>query len=451
MSPMLDIQRRHASVFRIRLGDQGVTDSGKSFPRKLTNAIRVTAANERVCQAFVDVYGGEVQPWKAEGRNEFEAYLPTTSLAILVLPGQSLQQWWESYKKSVCVTRCDGERDTKTKKPCHCPADIEQRMTEKSPDGKRRLWCAPMTRVDVLCPDVAVIGSGALVTHSLIAAETLPQSIAVAEAALSRGLMVPARLRVTEHKGLTHYVVPQIEIVGISLVELMGEGAAELSTVTDLPALPSSVPSWRPVGELPAAPVMSVADQVAEVAEPKPKPARANAAEPLRPTGLAPRTAAQAADDAPPLITSAKAKTQLVRACEGDKDAAADAWGDRGSSPISPDELARLIDGIPVVAEVVEAVESDAPRVADTEPVPGDVDAFPPAEGAGNRGPAPSAVKPTKAQNGRLFALLAEAEIDDEMRHDWAALHLQRPVESFTELTRADVATLIDQLTGGNP
>jgi hypothetical protein len=74
-----------------------------------------------------------------------------------------------------------------------------------------------MTRVNVICPDVDVVGAGGLVTHGMIAAETLPQSIAVAEAALARGLMVPAVLRVVEHKGKKHFIVPQIEIVGVSL------------------------------------------------------------------------------------------------------------------------------------------------------------------------------------------------------------------------------------------
>ncbi len=420
MSPMIDLQRRHASVFRIRLGDQGTTETGKSFPRKLTNAIRITAANEAVCQAFVDVYGGEVKPWTTEGRNEFEAYLPTTSLSILVLPGEALQQWWEAYKKSVCVTRCDGERDVKAKKPCHCPADIEQRMTEKSPDGKRRLWCAPMTRVNVLCPDVAVVGSGALVTHSLIAAETLPQSIAVAEAALSRGLMVPARLRVVEHKGLTHYIVPQIEIVGVSLSELVGAGeASALESVTDAPSL-SAVPSWKPVGELPAAPFVSIADQLSEVATPQPKPVRKNAAQALPSTGLAPRTAAQASAEAAPMLTAAKAKQRLMEACDGDKTAAASAWGDRGSDPIAEADLTAIIDALPVLAEVVEDDEPPAPKTS------------------------------------RALTLLQtlcskDPDLKDrDARLTWAAGILGHDVASFSDLKPTEVSKLIKQIEEEN-
>ena len=409
MSPMIDIQRRHAQIFRIRLGEKGPN----GFPEKLTDAIRVTSPNEGVCHAFTAVYGGEVKPWKDGGRNEFEAYLPTTSLSILVLPGQSLQQWWEKYKRSVCVARCDGERDTKTKKPCTCPADIDERMADKNA-------CKPMTRVNVLCPDVAVVGSGALVTHSLIAAETLPQSIAVAEAALSRGLMVPARLRVVEHKGLTHYIVPQIEIVGVSLSELVGAGeASALESVTDAPSL-SAVPSWKPVGELPAAPFVSIADQLSEVATPQPKPVRKNAAQALPSTGLAPRTAAQASAEAAPMLTAAKAKQRLMEACDGDKTAAASAWGDRGSDPIAEADLTAIIDALPVLAEVVEDDEPPAPKTS------------------------------------RALTLLQtlcskDPDLKDrDARLTWAAGILGHDVASFSDLKPTEVSKLIKQIKEEN-
>lgn len=241
MSPMLDVQKRHAEVFRIRLGER----DAKGYPVKLTDAMRVTSPNRNVVQAFVDVFGGEVRPWDNNGKPEFEAKLPTTELPIMVLPGQSISQWWEKYKKSVCERRCDGVTDTISKGPCVCPTDITERVADKSA-------CNPMTRVNVVCPDVAVVGAGSLVTHGMVAAETLPQSIAVAEAALSRGLMVPAVLRVVEHKGKTHYIVPQIEIVGISLTQLTtGETPTPAITVK-APAVPAATAA-KAIAPAPAA------------------------------------------------------------------------------------------------------------------------------------------------------------------------------------------------------
>lgn len=216
--PMLDIQRRHAEVFRLRFGEKG----SNGAPKKLTDAIRVTAASKSVIDAFVEVYGGETQPWE----NQYQAYLPITEIPIMVLPGQSITQWWEKYAGSTCQRRCDGITETQTGQPCMCADDITIRV-------KDRNQCSPMTRVNVLCPEVAVIGAGSIVTHGLIAAETLPQSIRVAEAALSRGLPVPAVLRVIEHKSRNHYVIPQIEVVGLSfnqLTELPASDSAALTT-----------------------------------------------------------------------------------------------------------------------------------------------------------------------------------------------------------------------------
>jgi len=283
--PMIDIQRRHQEIFRIRLGDR--VNGGP--PRKLTDSIRITARSQQIVQSFVDVYGGQVTPWEGQ----FQAYLPTTELRILVLPGQSIQQWWELYRGSVCERRCDGYQEQKSGKRCMCPEDVYERAGDKEA-------CSPTTRVNVICPDVAVVGAGGLVTHGMIAAETLPQSIAVAEAALARGLMVPAILRVVENKtGRNHFIYPQIEIVGTSVQQLStGEVTGALPHATKTPELEG--PRLTPVpASLPSGPSRSIAAQVAEVDEDAPRAPRRNAAQPLPPTGLQPRTAAQAAADDP--------------------------------------------------------------------------------------------------------------------------------------------------------
>lgn len=234
--PMLDIQRRHAEVFRIRLGDSVPTgeknDDGtpKMRPRKLTDSMRVTSPNRSVVEAFVAVYGGEVSAWE----QQWQAFLPVTALPVMILPGQSISQWWELYKKTVCERRCDGVTESLSGQPCKCPADITVRMQTKGA-------CRPMTRVNLVCPEVAVVGAGSLVSHGMIAAETLPQSVAVAEAALARGLMVPAVLRVIAHEGKKHYVVPQLEIVGVSLNQLE-TGEVERRAVAAAPAAASSPP-----------------------------------------------------------------------------------------------------------------------------------------------------------------------------------------------------------------
>jgi len=230
---MLDIQRRHAEVFRIRLGDKAKNGA----PRKLTDSIRITSPSDSVVRAFTDVFGGEVREWEGQ----YEAYLPTTALPIMVLPGQSIQQWWEFYKGSVCERRCDGFTEQLSGKACMCPEEITDRLAKRDA-------CKPMTRVNVICPDVEVVGAGSLVTHGMVAAETLPQSIMVAEAALARGMMVPAVLRVIEHVGKDkRYIVPQIEIVGVSLTALTtGEAPLKELEAGTQPALEAGKPPEPP-------------------------------------------------------------------------------------------------------------------------------------------------------------------------------------------------------------
>lgn len=248
MSPMLDIQKRHAEIFRIRLGDTVLNKDGKPTPRKLTDSIRVTSPNETVVRAFAEVFGGEPRPWNGQ----HEVYLPTTELPVMILPGESIQQWWELWKarnEAVCDRRCDGFTETISGGPCICSqkdgGDITVRLQTAGA-------CRPMTRLSVVCPDVEVIGAGSLVTHGMIAAETLPQSVKVAQAALSRGLMVPAVFRVVEHKGRRHFIVPQLEIVGVSLHQLTtgevsrlevgnGNGAKALE-----PPAPAALPAPAP-------------------------------------------------------------------------------------------------------------------------------------------------------------------------------------------------------------
>jgi hypothetical protein len=211
--PVKDLPQEHSELYRIRLGDK----DDKNRPKSLRDSMRITSPNKAVVEAFVKVYGGDVTQWE----QEWQAYLPTNALPVLMLPGQSYTQWWERYKGSVCDRRCDGEMETLSLKPCQCSPDIVARSENPSE-------CSIMTRLRVICPEVAVVGAGALVTHSLIAARTLPQSIRIAEAALARGLMVPATLRTRSHDtGKRHYIIVQLEVVGMTIGQLeTGESGA---------------------------------------------------------------------------------------------------------------------------------------------------------------------------------------------------------------------------------
>lgn len=247
MSPILDLQRRHAELFRIRAGER--TDKGA--PRALDGKLRVTSRSPAALDAICAVYGGEPHPW-AERPGEHEAVLPVDSLRVVILPGDSVTCWWESWRAKpggmpVCQHRCDGEVDHRTGEACSCPP-VAQRLAD------RERWCQPVTRLSVILPDVAVIGAGVLVSHGVTAAETLPQGVAVLQGALGQGQMVPATLRIVHVASSgRHYIVPRLEIVGVSLTQLIGGSSESLllapTRSEDPPSLPPSPVSLSKRGE----------------------------------------------------------------------------------------------------------------------------------------------------------------------------------------------------------
>jgi len=207
--PMLDLAVRFQDTYRVRLGDL----PAKNRPRALTDQLRVTAPGPEAPAAFAEVYGSVdnagVQPWEDEKSNDrFQVYLPITALPIWIMPGNVLDQWWEMYKGKVCDRRCDGQVETLTKVACMCEPDMKARAGDKN-------QCSPMTRFSIMCPEVeSVLGSGSLVTHSLIAAETFPAALWLAGPWLSKNVPVAATLRTITHKGRTTFTFPTIEVGG---------------------------------------------------------------------------------------------------------------------------------------------------------------------------------------------------------------------------------------------
>jgi hypothetical protein len=235
VSPILDLQRRHSTVFRLRMGEKVITANGKERPSYFADAIRVTSANPAVVDAFVAVYGGEREPWEGQ----WQATLPTNKLPITLLPGQSITQWWEKWKGATCARRCDGYEQT-TGEPCVCPSDIDARLASRD-------HCSPTTRLSVLCPEVEVLGAGMLVSHGRIAAETLPSSVQVAEAALARGIYVPATLVIEEMVAAgQRWVTPRVDITGMSLAQLQSGQIAQ-------PAIEGPARSALPAASAPQA------------------------------------------------------------------------------------------------------------------------------------------------------------------------------------------------------
>lgn len=229
MSPIVDLQRRLAEVGRIRTGDK----TEKGAPRKLAQ-FRLTSADATRLQAAADIFGGTVKPWRD---GEHELYTDTSELPILLLPGQSLSQWYELWSGGGAQRRCDGQHDVLSDGPCRCASET----------GDRK--CKPTTRLSVMLPDVPGLGTWRLESHGYYAAVELSATAALLEAATAQGQILPARLRLEQRTkvegGQTmRFAVPVLDIdVRVPEVLELGRGTPAASTLPHTPvaALPSGV------------------------------------------------------------------------------------------------------------------------------------------------------------------------------------------------------------------
>lgn len=191
------LQRRHAELGRIRLGDKG--DGGQ--PQKLQQ-FRFTSPHERHIRDLAQLYGGQARPWRNGTRDEWEVYSDARSIPVIVVRG-GVSQWLETWSSSSgCVRRCDGERETLSDSPCLCDAE----------PGDRR--CKPTTRLSVMLSELDAIGVWRLESHGWNAAAELPGLVELAQHVAD---LVPARLMLSERVSIrdgrtSRFVVPGLDL-----------------------------------------------------------------------------------------------------------------------------------------------------------------------------------------------------------------------------------------------
>lgn len=297
--PIVDLQRRLREIGRIRLGEKvdAVGKNGKPTkrPAKL-ETFRLTSRDRRVVESAAALWGGNVQPWEAPDDEQWEVYTAAKEMAVVVPPGDmAFSQWYEEWNAGGCIKRCDGNRDISRDCPCDCDP------TERA--------CKIHTRLSVMLPELPGLGVWRVESHGYHSAVELGGAVDVCQAALAQGRLLPARLRLEQRmvkriekgKPVTYrFGVIALDID--SLPALAGGATQQALTIggggsippAAAPAGPNSqfatsssqIGSWQPVAELPEAPFVSVADQMAELdRETKP---RKGAAEPIKPTGLTP-------------------------------------------------------------------------------------------------------------------------------------------------------------------
>lgn len=201
--PLIDVQRRLAEVGRIRLGEKGA--KGQPVKRETW---RLTSRDRNRLVAAQTIYPGELRPWN----EQHELLTETDELAVMVLPGQTLSQWYELWTGGGCQRRCDGERMTDDQ-PCMCPVDPIERA-ELAKTGKA---CKATTRLSVMLPDVPGVGMWRLESHGYYAASELAGMAELLQHVTALGIMLPARLRIDQRTSVKggqtrRYPVPVIDL-----------------------------------------------------------------------------------------------------------------------------------------------------------------------------------------------------------------------------------------------
>jgi hypothetical protein len=194
----IHLQRRHAELGRIRLGDQVTASNGKSRPNKLER-FRFTSASETYVRDLAALYGGEPRAWDNNGKAEWEVYSEAQSIPVIAVKG-GLSQWMETWSGGGCVHRCDGDQQVDGT-PC-------------DPEDPNHVNAKPTTRLSVMLPELEAIGVWRMESHGWNSAAEIP---AVAELAQFVGDLVPAHLHLMERRAVkdgktSRFVVPVLDL-----------------------------------------------------------------------------------------------------------------------------------------------------------------------------------------------------------------------------------------------
>ena len=218
--PIVDLQRRMRQLGEIRIGH--VVDTGRTSektgrpimrPAKL-NQFRITSPSRPLLERVAELYGGDVQEWTPAngGPSEFEVYTKADRLPVII-PPQSISQWYELFAGSKCVRRCDGVTEQKTDRPCLCDPDERE--------------CKPTTRLNVMLRDLEAVGQWLLTSRGYHAAVELPayaDLLAQAGGYVEGWLSIEERRVVLANGDTARFMVPVLE-AAVSPRQLLAGGS----------------------------------------------------------------------------------------------------------------------------------------------------------------------------------------------------------------------------------
>lgn len=231
--PIIDLQRRMRQLGEIRIGR--VVDTGRTSqktgrpimrPEKL-DRFRLTSASRPLLEEVAALYGGTVQPWTPAngGPQEWEVFTDVDRLPVLVPPREPVTQWYEQYRGSKCVRRCDGVTEQKSDQPCLCDPD------------KRA--CQITTRLNVMLRDVPGLGVWLLTSHGYYAAVELPevaQFLATTRGYVDAWLAMEEKQVIRDDGEVARFMVPKLDVAVTPAQLLAGESSTSQAAVGGAPA-----------------------------------------------------------------------------------------------------------------------------------------------------------------------------------------------------------------------
>ena len=225
---------RPIASFRSRLPSAGRIRTGVQTARAMRalDTFRFTSGNKELINLLAEKYGGEVAVWNPpRGKAEWEV-ITTSDVIDVVVPPMALGNTpiYECWSAAGLARRCDG---------------VTMQTSSQSPDGAiqveqpclceitKRMECKPITRLELLIPDIPFTGTWMLESKGWTAAHEMPgmvqMIINIQRAGYAKAELALEAETVVRNGQTRNFIVPRLRIPH-TLLEL-ADGMARLASL----------------------------------------------------------------------------------------------------------------------------------------------------------------------------------------------------------------------------
>lgn len=221
--PVFDLMGRQRSLVRIgniRLGEKRVTRNGKQFPASL-DRFRLTSRAKSTIDSVADVYGGEVSAWDdAPGGPQWQVTVEAEELQVIIPimpsdePGNlyAIDQALEFWSGGGRIRRCNGQICEMNDQS---GAQVQVECMCRALGLKEEQCCKPVTRLNVMLPQVAGLGVWHLESRGVYAFLELPGLVEYMRSMSGNGVYLPGALSLEQRQAIAdgktkNFVVPVI-------------------------------------------------------------------------------------------------------------------------------------------------------------------------------------------------------------------------------------------------